>query len=119
MKRTLRAAGRKLRSSRGESIGEVLIAVLIAALALLMLAEMIASSTRLITQSKAKMSAYYDANNALTEQAGDGTLTGSVTLADESNTAVKLENGAASQAVTYYVNETSGSVPVVSYSKGS
>ncbi len=58
----------KLKAQAGESIAEVLIALLIAALALTMLASVISTSARIINQSKSKMAAYYDANDGLAKQ---------------------------------------------------
>ncbi len=55
----------KLKSDAGESLGEVLIALLIAALALTMLASVISTSARMISQSKEKLEKYYAANEEL------------------------------------------------------
>ncbi len=52
----------RLRSKSGESIAEVLVALLIAALSLTMLAVMISSTVRMVETGKAKMTDYYDAN---------------------------------------------------------
>ena len=60
-----RRLGAKLRSRAGESIGETLVSLLIAALALTMLAGAIASATKIITQSKAKMAEYYAGDGAM------------------------------------------------------
>ena len=69
----------KLRSRRGDSIAEVLVAVLISAVALVMLASMITSSSRLITRSKDKMEEYYEKSSALADHGGT-VSTGSVRL---------------------------------------
>ena len=53
---------RKIRSKAGESIGETLIALLISALALIMLAGAIGTSTRIITRSNAAVKSHYDAD---------------------------------------------------------
>lgn len=50
----------KLTSSKGESIAEVMVASLIAALALLLLATMIMSSTHLVQKSEKTMDDYYN-----------------------------------------------------------
>lgn len=94
---------RKLKNRKGESIGEVLVSLLIAALALVMLASMITSSSRMIQASKVKIQEYYVANNAL--ETRTGTTSGSGTIS------VKV--GAAS--VKFNVNDTAG--PSVSYFK--
>ena len=49
----------KLSSKKGDSIAEVLIALLISSLALVMLASMINSSANMIISSKKKMNSYY------------------------------------------------------------
>ncbi len=56
---------KKLKAQAGESIAEVLIALLISSVALVMLASMISSTQSMVSKSKTKMSAYYQANNAL------------------------------------------------------
>ena len=61
MKKTIK----KLKAQAGESIAEVLIALLISSLALVMLASMISSTQSMVSRSKTKMSAYYQANNVL------------------------------------------------------
>ena len=64
-KRTMK----KLRSCAGESIGETLIALLIAALALLMLAGAVSSASRIVTRNKAAMEDYYGTTNARSQKA--------------------------------------------------
>lgn len=66
MKRLRANLSKKLKGNAGESLAEVLIALLIAALALTMLASVISSAARMITQSKDTMAKYYMANDALT-----------------------------------------------------
>ena len=61
----------KLKSDAGESLGEVLIALLIAALALTMLASVISTSARMISQSKEKLEKYYAANEELNTRTRD------------------------------------------------
>lgn len=56
MKRYLK---KRLRSQKGETIAEVLIAMLISALALTMLAVMISSTLSMVSRSKDKMDEYY------------------------------------------------------------
>lgn len=58
---------KKLRSTSGESIAETLVAVLIAALALLMLAGTVNSSSRIITKSQTNMERYYQVYNTLAD----------------------------------------------------
>ncbi len=61
----MKQLGKKLRSRCGESIAEVLIALLIAALGLTLLAAMITSASRMIRMSKQNMEAYTATQNAL------------------------------------------------------
>ena len=61
----------KLRSKRGETIAETLIAVLIAAVALVLLASLITTSSKLIRESRDKLDAYYTKNNTLNAFTGD------------------------------------------------
>ncbi len=70
----------KLHSKAGESIGEVLVALLISALALVMLASMITSSSRMIQNSRVKMEEYYRANSILEACPAASGTTGSVTV---------------------------------------
>lgn len=61
----------KLNSRSGETITEVLVAVLVIVLGLTMLAALINSSSKLMTVSKRYYDHYYDAVNALEEQTGN------------------------------------------------
>jgi Tfp pilus assembly protein PilV len=73
VKKLLRSAGGRLREQKGESIAEVLISLLISAVALVMLASMINTSARLVSDSRKKLTAYYAANEALTKNEAIGT----------------------------------------------
>lgn len=73
MKRLKKRITAKLKGNAGESLAEVLISLLIAALALTMLASVISTSARIITKSKATMKDYYDASDELVEGAGTNT----------------------------------------------
>ena len=55
----------KLGSSSGESISETLVALLISALALVMLAGVIATSSRIVRKSRESMESYYDNCNEM------------------------------------------------------
>ncbi len=61
----------KLRSRAGESIGETLVALLIAALALLMLAGAVSSASKIVTRNKAAMEEYYATKQDTTMKAWD------------------------------------------------
>ena len=112
----------KLRAGRGETLAEVLVALLIAALALTMLASVIAASSRMITQSKAKMKTYYEANDALAEQDVDNSNASfSVTILrvdseteTDTTDSVTLEPGK-TLAVAGFMNDTLGSKVIYSY----
>ena len=51
---------KKIASQRGESITEVLVAVLITSLAVLVFATMVSASTRIIRSGEKKMNKYYE-----------------------------------------------------------
>ena len=67
MKSIFSKALRKLNNRSGESLAEVLVSVLISAVALVMLASMITSSTSMIEKSRASMKDNYAAANALVD----------------------------------------------------
>ena len=83
----------KIRSSSGESIAETMVAVLIAAFALLMLAAMIRTSSRLITQSGQKMSEYYAENNEVAEQTGSEASIGELTVTIQASGSSDTDEG--------------------------
>ena len=70
---------KRLRSESGESIAEVLVALLIAAVALMMLAAMISSTVSIVNKSKTKMDEYYQ-NNAILELQTSPTATPILTI---------------------------------------
>ena len=115
----------RLREQRGESISEVLIAVLISAIALTMLATMISATTRLVLRSKSQTEEYVEKNNQLVEK-GDSDRSGEVIvelvrsgstqkirLTDDTNYGLDDENAVI--PVQYYVNKNIGKVSVTSY----
>lgn len=61
----------KLRSQAGETIAEVLVAMLISALALTMLASMITATVSMVTRSKEKMKEYYENGESLELMSAD------------------------------------------------
>ena len=109
MKRFLSFVRNKLKSDRGDSIAEVLIALLISAVALVMLASMITSSTSMIGASKKNIENYYSAANEMT---GDCSVkySGTVKLVPVSGTSMST-----SFSVNYYVNEYITNHPVVAF----
>jgi len=105
----------KLNDSRGDSIAEVLVALLIAAVALVMLASMIASSSSMIIRSRGYMTDYYDQNNDLIDNAAnqhDGTVT--VKASDGTSPYGITENGETLN-VKYTVNDSYKGGRIVSY----
>ena len=76
--------GKKLKCQAGESLGEVLIALLIAALAMTMLASVISSASRIITQSKSRMADYYSELNKLADPPESGNSALTITITDKS-----------------------------------
>ncbi len=110
------AASRKWKSRSGESITEVLVALLISAVALVMLASMITASSRLITQSKDRMESYYKNSNSLADhgETGGGTVSTGVvrlTKAGEGESTVTVQEW---DDVNYATN-SSVKDPVVAY----
>ena len=111
----------KLNSQDGESIGEVLVALLISSLALVMLASMITATTRIVTRSKKWTNNYVSASNVLIDQGSSNPGTGAVSLkvkVDGVDTVIKLVDDAnKSIPVYYYTNSTISSTPVTVYRK--
>lgn len=99
----------RLRSRAGESIGEVLVALLISVLGLMLLAGMIAASTRMVQRNRESMNAYIDGGNKLAEQSAQ----------DGSGTVTLNYGGSASSTVnvSYYKTTVNGKT-VISYKAG-
>ena len=100
---------KKLNRQSGETLTETLVALLIAALALVMLAGMISSTTRIVTRSRTTMNSYYSMNNNLAEQ-GTAEDTATITIADRGTTGETK-----AYSVSVYLNNTLGNTPVISY----
>lgn len=83
MKRFIGKCRRRLKNRGGETITEVLVALLISALALTMLAAMIAAATRMVDQSRKSLDDYYKAENNLAALSGAPSGTGRATLSGE------------------------------------
>ena len=106
----------KLTEKHGESIAETLIALLISCAGLLMLASMIASGTRVVQKSRAKLKDYYEKNNVVAAEGVNdpenlntnaGTLT--ITITGEGVKGQVVEN------VNYYINDIFKNTSVISY----
>jgi len=102
---------KRLRSQAGESIAEVLIATLIAALALMMLAVMISSTVSMVNTGKAKMNEYYTGSEVLEIQPAEGSAV-TVTIMSADNNVTET----ASDLKLYQNNALSNTV--YAYGKG-
>ena len=103
----------KLRSRAGDSIAELLIALLISSLAMVMLAGAVSSASNMIRRGNTAMTAYFTEDNALAERTtddGNPPPAATVTLKEGSN---DVQNW----AVKYYSNDTFGRTHVVAYAK--
>ena len=115
---------KKLKSRGGETIAEVLVALLISALGLTMLAGVISASGRIVLGSMDKMGKYVSSENQIVSYtAGDpvssseGTATLSLKKTDGSESAWKLTDQTTDTAikVIFYSTKVLGNKPVVSY----
>jgi len=104
----------KLHSQAGESIAEVLIAVLISALALTMLAGMISSTVRMVNAGKEKMNTYYAENADLEIQGPSYDSTATVVISSNNEAEVTVSETVS--GVKVYQNTTFGTT-VYSYCK--
>ena len=101
----------RLRSKAGESLAEVLIALLIAALALTMLASVINTTARIIRQSKASMTAYYTKESAFADTSEGDSMTITVSYGSDS---LRLTGEAAALPVKYKESAV-GNITIVAY----
>lgn len=110
MRMVKRRAVAKLRSRIGESIGETLVSLLISALALTMLAGAITAATRVITQSKTKMSEYYAGDSAMAAHSGGATISVTLTAGTDTVTlsAQSYQNSSSIGTVAYGPAPSSG-----------
>lgn len=109
----------KLKSRAGESLGEVMIAVLVAAIGITLLATMISAGSKVTADNGRRDDKYYGGNNLLEMgiadsgwdvTSGSGTVT--VTVKDSNGV---MEN---SMSATYYMHEAAGR-KIVAYRKSS
>ena len=77
----------KTRSRSGETLAEVLVALLVATLALMILAGMISSTTSIVKASESKMDDYYAENAKLENISGTETPV-TITIEDTTDTPV-------------------------------
>ena len=102
---------KKLKSNHGESIAEVLVALLISSLALVMLASMISTTASLTLRSKDRMTDYYKANTILEdmEKESEDTSASAVTDLDlKISNNGNLEISLPSDKLTCYKNQQLG-----------
>lgn len=110
----MRKIKEKIINNAGESIGEVLVALLISGLALLMLAGAIASSSRLVEKSKDTQAKYYSANEILTAQPDSEDLDSD--LVQRYAATLSFSNASKNNKnITVYKNKVLGNPPVISY----
>lgn len=103
---SLKELQKKLKNQSGETIGETLVALLIASLALVMLASMIQTTVNVVKKSETMMTQYYEAESEM-ETASSGSATISITDAEGSLSV--------SESIKYAENSTFPK-PVVTYS---
>lgn len=101
----------KFKSHAGESISETLISLLIAALALVMLAGAISSSTSVILKSEDKLKDYYDSAESLTKRTSGISSSNPKIRITDNDSAISAPN----YPVIYYKNEEFSKTPVVAY----
>ena len=102
----------KIISQAGESIGETLVALLIAALALVMLAGAVSASFGLIQKSRAKVNNYYNQTKSLVNRTSSST-NDTISIADITYNKVS----GLSHEVYCYKNTEFNSIPVIGYKK--
>ena len=114
----LRATVKRLRSTKGESISEVLIALLISTLGIMLLAGMINASANMITKSKDKIKDYVAKENGIVAQSSSGAVTGQVAFvvgSGENTQTIRLNESSDTVNVEYYENSEFGNNTVKSY----
>ena len=100
----------RLKGTRGETIAEVLIALLISSMGMLMLAGMIFASGRIITKSRESMESYIAAENDLS--ARDGAESGTISFSISGDVSSLTDNQ--NNNVTYFKKEV-GNKTIISY----
>ena len=111
----LRATVKRLKSKKGESISEVLVALLLSTLGIMLLAGMINASANMITKSKDKIKDYVEAENGIVAQSSSG-VSGTVSFTNiEGTETIKLNEDGNSVTVNYYENDQAGKYTVKSY----
>ena len=112
MKRPIR---KRLRSRAGETITEVLVSVLIAALGKTLLAGMISAASKMITDSKKSTETYVNAENILATQPDSVGTDAHVTVGTDSTVTLSKKLSNAGSETVYVVTYTVDNSSVVSY----
>ena len=105
---------RKLKSRAGESIAETLVALLIAVLALVMLAEAMSASSGVVIKGRNKLNAYYEKNEeagGVVKKASGGSSVGGGILITDTTGGIHPQ----SYDIYYYRNGEFGDRAVISY----
>ena len=108
----------KLTSKAGESIGETLVALLIASLALVMLAGAISSGARVILRSEKKVDEYYLEHNkisSMSEGAAPLTVTMKTKTGEGPGEEVSLTGSDSPVSANAYTNSVFENKKVISY----
>ena len=105
---------KKLKSAKGESLAEMLVALLFVALALIMMATMINSASRITMQSRQATREFYSGLNTLDNYASGSEATAS--FKDSSGNAVSIGAGADFK-VTVSGNGKDGNDAIYRYSQ--
>ena len=97
-------------SSRGESIAESLVSILVVAIASILFAGMVMASSRVIEKSTKWMNEYYEAVSFINQQQK---LEGRV---DSISVKISIDGNETNEIVTAFINDDMG-VTIVSYNK--
>lgn len=101
-----RKSGRVITDRSGETLMEVLVAILVSLLSVMVFAVSVVKASRMIRDSREALRDYYNGNNAIvsgTQPAADGEVT------------VIFDGIRVSVPVQYYTNTESAGTPVVCY----
>lgn len=98
---------KKISKDNGESLAEVLVAILISAVGMLMLSSLIYAATHMIEKGDAKITTIYNGVNAM-EEKKDGGTTGKLGITSQKTGQTQTVN------IDIYVDEKSG---LMSYEK--
>lgn len=104
---------RVFKCQKGESIGEVLVALLISSLGLVLLASMISSASKMVTSSKSKIEQYIVRENVIVKQDGEGTAA-TATIKIGANDVQLTDESSVPFNIQIYKNEVLNS-PVVTF----